>query len=190
MKKVILLISIIVVFFVGDIFINVIKDVSDDGYAYYGNVWQDTPEKALLKAAEQDSETILTLTPKTIFETTTIDDIVLMTFLSKNDTLVTVDFVSNENQQYSVHSWTEECDLDFPSEFLMTGVPNQFMLFPYKNYGTKVCGWCYSTAQFTVNGISPTRRTFKFKAQGKGRSIDFWIIGDFIATNDVSIDYL
>ena len=134
-----------------------VKALLNDGYAFWGDVWETSPEKALQKAAEQDLNTMQTLTPKIIFEKTTFDDIVLMTFLSQNETLVTVTFASNANDLYSVSGWTEEYDLAHPSEFLMDGNPDQWILFPYRRHDNTVFGWCYSTAQFTVNGISPTR---------------------------------
>ncbi len=161
---------------------------ADGGYAYYGDVWEDTPEKALQKASDRDLETLQILTPKIIFEKTTLDDIVLMMFLSKNDSLVIVTFVTNEKEQYSVYGWTEECDLDHPSEFLMDGNSDQFILFPYTKYNNTVVGWCYSTARFTVNGVSPERKTFVFDVQGTTYSIDFWTVESL--DDSISIEYL
>ncbi len=189
MKKVRIIVLVAAILFIAIIVFSVIKTLLNDGYAYYGDVWEPSPERALQKAAEQDSETMQALTPQIIFEKTTLDDIVLMTFLSKNDTLVTVTFISNENEKYSVSGWTEEYDLDQPSEFLIDGNPNQFILFPYQRHNNIVFGWCYSTAQFTVNGISPTRKTFSFDLQGKTYSIDFWTVNGNSSNDDIFIEY-
>ncbi len=187
-KKLLIVVSIISILLISLVVFAVIKTLLNDGYAFYGDVWEDTPEKALQKAAEQDSETMQTLTSQIIFEKTTLDDIVLMTFLSKNDTLVTVTFVTNEKEQYSVSGWTVEYDLAHPSEFLIDGNPNQFILFPYQKHGNIVLGWCYSTARFTVNGVYPERKTFSFDIQGTTYSIDFWNIE--ILDDSVSMEYL
>lgn len=167
-----------------------VKALLNDGYAFWGDVWETSPEKALQKAAEQDLNTMQTLTPKIIFEKTTFDDIVLMTFLSQDETLVTVTFASNANDLYSVSGWTEEYDLAHPSEFLMDGNPDQWILFPYRRHDNTVFGWCYSTAQFTVNGISPTRKTFNFDLQGMTYSIDFWTVSGQNSGDHISIEYL
>ncbi len=188
-KKVLLTISIILVIIVITVSIIVTKDLLNDGYAYYGDVWQDTPEKALIKSADMSSETMQTLTPELVLETRIVDDIVLMTFLSKSDTLVTASFVTNKNGQYCVEGWTEEIDLDNPTEFLMTGAPNQLILFPYYIHNTSIYGWCYSSAQFTINNVSPSRKSFTFEAQEKKRTIDFWIISDCSTIENVSINY-
>ena len=113
----------------------------------------------------------------------------ISSFLSQSDTLVTVTFVSNENDLYSVSGWTEESDLDHPSEFLMNGHPDQFILFPYQKHNNIVFGWCYTAAQFTVNGISPMRKTFSFDVKGKTYSIDFWTVNGHILDDDISIEY-
>lgn len=81
----------------------VAKDLLSGGRAYYGDAWQPTPEKALQQAADRDSESMQTLTPKIRFKEIAIDDIVVMTFLSKNDTLVTVTIVSNEKDQMMIY---------------------------------------------------------------------------------------
>ena len=189
-KKSLIVVSIISILLISIMVFTVIKDLLNKGYAYYGDGWQYSPEEALKIAADQDLETMQTLTPQIIFKTTTFDDIVLMTFLSKGDTLVSVTFVSNEKGQYHVRGWTEEYDLAHPSEFLIDGDPDQFILFPYKKHDNVVLGWCYSTARFTVNGISPERETFHFDAGGKAYSIDFWMIDEYVSNEDVSIQYL
>lgn len=189
MKKARIIISILAILFVVLAVCVVLKDLWNDGWAYYGDVWQSSPEKALQQAADRDSETMQTLTPKIRFKELAIDDIIVMTFLSQNDTLVTVTLVSNEKNQYSVYGWTEEYDLDHPSNFLIDGDADQFILFPYEKYHNIVLGWCYSTAQFTVNGISPERETFTFDLQGKTYSIDFWTVNGQFSDDGISIEY-
>lgn len=167
-----------------------IKTLLNNGYAYYGDVWASSPETALQKAADQDSQTMGTLTPKITFKQTVIDDILLMTFLSEADTLVTVTFVSNEDGQYSVSGWTEEYDLAHPTEFLLNGDPDQFILFPYQEHSNTILGWCYSSARFTVDGITPTRETFSFSVQGKTYSVDCWMIEERTSDGDIAIEYI
>ena len=188
-KKILIVVSITAILLIAIIVFSVINTLLNDGYAFCGDVWESSPERALQKAAEQDSETMQTLIPKIIFEKATLDDILVMTFLSENDTLVTVTFVSNENDLYSVYGWTEEADLDNPSEFVINGHQDQFILFPYQKHNNIVFGWCYTTAQFTVNGSSPIRKTFSFDVQGKTYSIDFWTVNGNILDDNISIDY-
>ena len=189
-KKILIVVSVIAIIIIATIAFDVIKSLSEEGYAYYGDVWEPSPERALQKAAEQDSRTMKTLTPKIHFKKNVVDDIVSMTFLSQCDTLVTVTFVSNEDSLYSVYGWTEEYNLDNPTEFLLNGEPTQFILFPYENYNNKVFGWCYSTAKFTVDGATPTRETFSFSVNGKAYSIDFWMIEGYTSNGDATIEYL
>ena len=189
-KKLLIVVSVVAILFIAIIVSSVIKSLLNDGYAYYGDVWASSPEIALQKSADQDSQTMKTLTPKTTFKKIVIDDILLMTFLSESDTLVTVTFVTNEDEQYSVSGWTEEYDLDHPTEFLLSGESDQFILFPYQEHGDTVLGWCYSFAKFTVNGITPTRETFSFSEHGKTYSVDFWMIEGHVIDGDVDIEYI
>ena len=189
-KKSLIVVSVVALIFIAIIAFFVIKRLLTDGFAYYGDVWASSPEIALQKAAEQDSQTVETLTPQITFNQTAIDNVLLMTFLSEANTLVTVTFVSNEDGQYSVSGWTEECDLDHPTEFLLNGDLDQFILFPYQEYGTTVLGWCYSSARFTVNGIAPTRETFSFSVQGETYSVDYWMIEEHVSNGAVDIEYV
>ena len=189
-KKILIVVSVIATAIIAIIAFNVIKSLSDNGYAYYGDVWEISPERALQKAADRDLQTQATLTPKIHFKKIIVDDIVSMTFLSESDTLVTVTFVSNEDGLYSVYGWTEEYDLDNPGAFLINGESNQFILFPYKEHNNTVWGWCYTTAKFTVDGVTPTRETFSFSANEKTYSIDFWMIEGHTSNGDPTIEYL
>ena len=189
-KKLLIVVSVVAILFITIIAFSVIKSLLNDGYAYYGDVWASSPEIALQKSADQDSQTMKTLTPKTTFKKIVIDDILLMTFLSESDTLVTVTFVTNEDEQYSVSGWTEEYDLNRPTAFLLSGESDQFILFPYQEHGDTVLGWCYSSARFTVNGIAPARETFSFSVHGKPYSIDFWMIEEHVTDGDVDIEYI
>lgn len=186
-KKLLIVVSVVAMLIIAFF---VIKALLNDGYAYYGDVWASSPEIALQKAADQDSQTMETLTPKITFKQTVIDDILLMTFLSEADTLVTVTFVSNEDGKYSIYGWTEEYDLDHPTEFLLNGDPNQFILFPYQEHSNTVLGWCYSSARFTIDGITPTRETFSFSVQGKTYNVDCWMIEERSSDGDVAIEYI
>lgn len=191
MKKIfIIVISLIPMLLMCFFVANVIQDLQRDGYSYSGDTWEPTLEKALEREADLDCETLQTLTPKIVFDTTYFEDVTLMTFLSKGETLVSVAFVSNEEGEYHVYGWTEEWDWDSPSEFLLNGEEEQLILIPYKQHDNVLLGWCYSNVQFTVNGIVPTRKTFEFEAQGKERSIDYWMISEFDPDDEVSIEYL
>ncbi len=162
----------------------------EDGYLYAGDGWQDTPEKALAQAADGTTETEQVLTIAYLLETRYIDDIAIMTFVSKGDTLVTATFVTNEKGQYHYHGSTEEVILSEPTEFVLNGESEQFILFPYQHYNTKVFGWSYSSASFTVNGRNPNRKTHTFTCQGKEWSLDFWWIDDVSSEVEMTIEYI
>ena len=66
----------------------------NNDYLYGGDVWQDTPEKALMQQANLTVDSKQTLTPETLLDTRYIDDIVIMTCVSKGDTLVNVTFIT------------------------------------------------------------------------------------------------
>lgn len=161
----------------------------EDGYLYIGG-WQDTPEKALATEADQTSETEHMLTVDHLIDTKYIDDIAIMTFVSKGDTLVTATFVTNKKGQYHYHGSTEETLLDDPTEFVLNGDSEQFILFPYDQYNSKVFGWSYSTASFTVNGKTPSKETHTFTCQGKEWSLDFWWLDNVLSDTEVSIEYI
>ena len=80
--------------------------------------------------------------------------------------------------------------LNDPTEFVLNGDSEQFILFPYKQYNSKVFGWSYSTASFTVNGITPNKETYVFSCQNKDRSLDFWWIDDVASDSEVLIEYI
>ena len=192
-KKILVIIVVCLIIIIG---IKVVSDLSDEGYAHYGDTWQDTLEKALMQRADLTTETLQVLTPKTMLHTIYIDDIVEMAFVSIDDTLVTVTFVTNEKGQYSVYGYTEEVWLDSPVMFLLNGDPEQLnidsdqsILFPYNQYNTTIWGWCYSGYSFTINGITPSKETYVFDCQGKSWSIDYWYIDNFPVETDVIIEY-
>ena len=197
-KKVLLiLITTVCVVCIGIFLVDAIMKLMNDGYAHYGDTWQDTPEKALKKHADYTVETLQTLTPQTVLCTKCIDDIVEMTFVSVGDTLVTVTFVTNDKGQYSVYGYTEELGLDDPGWFVLTGDPRQFdfnaeqfILVPYDSYNTTVWGWCYTECSFTVNGVNPFRETYVFDCQGKTWSLDYWWIVDVPSESEVTIEYI
>lgn len=170
-----------------------------DGFAHSGDTWQDTPEKAL----EYDAKTPIPgespgiLVPKTILNKVYIDDIVEMTFVSSDDTLVSVSFVTNDKGQYSVYGYSEEEWLDSPTMFLMNGDPKQldfnsdeFILFPASHHNTTVYGWCYSGYNFTVNGKEPKKETYVFDCQGKTWSLDYWQIENIPEDSEICIEYI
>ena len=194
-KKVLFFIIILCIIII--IGIKVVSDLSEDGYAHYGDVWQDTPEKALAKEADLTSQTLGTLTPKTMVHTVYIDDIVEMAFVSIDDTFVTVTLITNEKGQYSVHGYTEETCLDSPTMFLLNGDSeqfnfdsDQFIMFPYDHYHSTVWGWCYTGYSFTVNGTTPSKTTHVFDCQGKSWSIDYWQVDNISPETDVQIEYV
>ena len=94
-KKSLIVVLVVALIFIAIIAFFVIKSLLTDGYAYYGNVWASSPEIALQKAADQDSQTMETLTPQITFNQTVIDNVLLMSFLSEADTLETKVTVTN-----------------------------------------------------------------------------------------------
>ncbi len=162
----------------------------EDGYLYVGDGWQDTPEKALAQAADDTLETEQMLTVVHLLDTRYIDDIAIMTFVSKGDTFVTATFVTNEKGQYHYHGCTEEALLDDPTEFVLNGNTEQFILFPYQQHNSTVFGWSYATALFTVNGRIPNKETHTFTCQDKEWSLDFWWFDDVPSNTEISIEYI
>ena len=175
----------------------VVYDLFTKGYAHYGDSWQDTPEEALKQETPILDESPGLYTPKLILNTIYFDEIAEMTYISADDTLVSVSFVINEDGQFSVYGTSEETDLDEPVSFLMNGDPKQFdfdsdeyILFPYSSQGKTVYGWCYSGYSFTVNGKVPKKETFEFECQGKMRSIDYWYVEGIPEDATVDIVYI
>ena len=174
----------------------VVYDLFTNGYAHYGT-WYDTPEEALKHKTPLPDETPEMYTPKKTLKTVYFDEIADMTYISADDTLVSVSFVINEEGQFSVYGMSEEVDLDDPAYFLMNGDPKQldfdadeYILFPYSSHGETVYGWCYSGYTFTVNGKEPIKETFVFECQGKTRSIDYWYVEGIPEDADVDIEYI
>ena len=163
--------------------------VSINDYGFAGDVWQDTPEEALLYEADKDIESKETLSIKTLLSRTEIDDITIMTFVSQIDTLITVTFVTNEDGLYSVYGYTEEVSLISPSEFVVTGDPAQFVLFPYRTYHDTIYGWCYSTVIPSVNGTTPVLESYEFEFQGNKWTLSYWYISDIDDTNNVNVSF-
>ncbi|MBQ8163281.1 MAG: hypothetical protein IJZ93_02805 [Clostridia bacterium] len=185
MKKTILTVAIII-----SIFCFNSCSLLDGGCLYIGDGWQDTPELALVQAANGTAETEQMLTVKHLLETRYIDDIAIMTFVSKGDTLVTATFVTNDEGKYHYHGCTEEGLLSDPTEFVLNGDSEQFVLFPYQQYNSKVFGWCYSSASFTVNGKTPSKEAHSFACQGKEWTLDFWYLNDVPPNTEISIAYI
>ncbi len=163
--------------------------LSEDGYLYVGDVWRDTPEEALSDAADNPTNDRMTLTVKKLLDQREIGDITEMFFVSENDTLTNVAFVTNDDGKYCVQGYTEEGALESPSAFVLNGDKDQFILFPYSEEGDTVFGWCYSSVSPTVNGIEPSKKTYTFECQGKQWSLDFWWIDDFPKTDEVKIEF-
>lgn len=161
-----------------------------DGFLYVGDVWQNTPELALAIAADSPLPGIKErYTVVRVLETWQTDDTLYMVYISGGDTLVHVTLVTNRKGQYCVHNSTEEGPLDSPSEFVLNGDPEQYILFPYTCNGTMVCGWCYTEASFTVNGRVPSRRTHIVECQGQIWSLDFWWLEDVPEDDEITLSY-
>lgn len=175
----------------------VVYDLMTSGYAHYGT-WYDTPEEALKHEEPNFDETPGMFTPKLILKTVHFSEYADMTYISEDDTLVSVTFVINDEGEYSVYGYSEEVYLDSPSYFLMNGNPEQFdfdcaeeyILFPYSQEDNTVYGWCYSGYAFTVNGKTPTKESFEFECQGKAWSIDYWQVDGISEDSDVYIEYV
>lgn len=161
--------------------------LSKTGYWYVGDVWFQTPEEALLQEADNDAESKRILSIKKLIKQTNIDDITVMTFVSKNDTLVDVTLVKNKKGLYSVYGYTEEVYLSSPSEFIATGDTDQFILFPYSTYNNTVYGWCYSDIVPLVNDMIPLVETYEFECQGKKWTLNYWWISDIRDIDNVEV---
>ncbi len=176
----------------------VVYDLFTKGYAHYGDVWQDTPEEALKQQTPKFDESPGLFTPKQILKTVYFEELADMTYISADDTLVSVSFVINEDGKYSVFGYSEEAFLDSPSYFLMNGDPKQLDFDCAEEYILSACsqeddtvfGWCYSGYTFTVNGKTPTKETFVFDCQGKSWSIDYWQVEGISEDSDVEIEYI
>jgi hypothetical protein len=179
----------VVIFAVLIVIISSVVTLMTKGYLYVGDVWHETVEEALSYAADNPTNDKMTLTVKELLDKRVIGDIVEMTFVSENDTLTSVSFVINDDEKYCVYGYTEEGVLNSPSEFVLNGDKDQFILFPYSEHVSTVYGWCYSSVTPTVNGITPSTETFEFECQGKTWSLDFWWIDDFPSDTEVKIEY-
>lgn len=187
MKKPLFIIVFISIISIGVILM--FKSCFENGYLYVG-VWYSTPEEALKQESENTIDTDLSLTVKKLLIKQEIEDNIIMVFVSKNDTLVTTTFVTNEDGEYALHAWTEEENLDDPTEFVATGKKDQLLLIPYQHSGNTISGWCYSTVNPTINGKSPTTvETFEFEFQGEMRSLKFWLIDGISESENVVIDF-
>ena len=160
-----------------------------DGYLFVGDVWFDTVEEALNYAADNPTNDKRTLTVKELIDKRKIGDTVQIAFVSEDDSFVEVTCVTNEKGQYSVYGYTEEGPLESPSEFVLDGDKDQFILFPYFEHGSTVFGWCYSSVTPIVSGITPSFETFEFECQEKTWSLNFWWIDDFPTECEVEIKY-
>lgn len=163
--------------------------LSRHGALFVGDVWQDTPEKALEMEADHTLETKSALSVRTLLDKREIGDLAIMTFVSESDTLVTVTFATNDRGQYCVSGYSEEESLDDPTSFVLNGRNGPSILFPYAKSGSTVYGWCESSVLFTVNGIAPSTKTCRFECQGKTRSLNFWWISDFPSDSEPSVEY-
>ncbi|MBR6767983.1 MAG: hypothetical protein IKM34_00660 [Clostridia bacterium] len=152
---------------------------------YVGDVWQDTPEKALSHSGTEDP----TYSIKTMLKTIEIDDIVDMTFVNEADTLTSVSFVTNDKGQYCVSGSSEEVILSDPDMFVVNGDPEQFILFPYSTYHNTVYGWCYENVFPAVNGITPTMEAYTFECQAEIWTLKFWWIDGIDNADDAEVSF-
>lgn len=152
---------------------------------YVGDVWQDTPEKALSHSGTEDP----TYTIKTMLKTIEIDDIVDMTFVNEADTLTSVSFVTNDKGQYCVSGSSEEVILSDPDTFVVNGDPDQFILFPYGTHHDTLYGWCYENVVPSVNGVTPTVEAYTFECQGEIWTLKFWWIDGIDNADDAEVSF-
>ncbi len=185
-KKILVIIIVLIVIIISIGFVI----ASTNGYWHVGDVWWNTPAEALLHEADKDIASKETLSIKTLINTTEIDDITIMSFVSQNDTFTTVTFISNEDGLYSVYGYTEEVSLSSPSEFVVTGNMDQFVLFPYRTYNNTIYGWCYSNVIPLVNGMAPSLKAFEFECQESKWTLIYWCISDIDSTNDVEVSFI
>lgn len=167
----------------------VILSSSSCNYLYVGDGWQDTPEAALAVAADNPMEKDI-LTAKNIIDTLYIGDRAFMLFVSEGDTLVSATFVTNEDGKYHYNASSEEVLLNEPDTFLLNGDSEQFILFPYQQYGNKCFGWKLSSAQIKINGIEPEIKTYQIECQGKMWSVDYWCVDNISGETEILIEHI
>lgn len=192
MKKKILITIIVISVIAILLIIGAALYIAENGYLYIGMDWQSTPEAALAASADNgDLERLQILTIKKLLNTVPMPgkNVVDMTFVSMNDTLVTVSFVTDKRGLYHVFGYTEEELLDAPDSFVLNGDYDQFIMFPFSRCGTTVFGWCYSGLRFTVNGRTPVYQTYEFECQGKTWSLDYWQIENMPEDEELELIY-
>ena len=159
-------------------------------YLYFGDGWQNIPEQALAIAADRTLEDMRRLTVENLLDTFYIGDRAYMLFVSKGDTLVQAEFVTNKEGKYHHHGDAEEALLSEPDTLIFTGDPEQFILGDYNQHQTTVWGYKYSSVEIiNVNGITPKIKTYKFVCQGREWSIDRWYVEGIGENDEVNIDY-
>ena len=157
---------------------------------FVGDGWQATPEKALSVAADATIDTLNTLTPTTVLDTFYIDGMAFMLFVSKGESLVEAEFVTNGKGEYHYLDSIEEVSLDLPDTFVLNGNESQELFTGYFIHGNTAWGYKYSSADITVNGSAPSVKSYTFTAQGKEWRIDRWWIEGVTEESDIITEYV
>ena len=157
----------------------------EDGYLYFGDGWQDTPQLALKKEAESstiDEERVLTV--DYLLDTFYMDDMAFMLYVSANETLVSAYFVKNDEGQYHFHAYGEDYLLANPT----FSERESFAAASYSQNGTRTYGYKYSVTQIKVNGAEPKTKTYTFTYEGIEYSIDYWWIDGIDESEEIIIE--
>lgn len=154
----------------------IIKDLFSDGYAYYGDGWQKTPEEAITKGYE-DSE----LRPKNIIDVIYKDEQAIVVYIAENDSFVKATCVTNDDKEWHLQGSTEEADLSKPINFVLTGQETQQLPFAFFVNGSDIgiYGFKYTdTKPLLVNGHEVKTKTYTFNIADNAWSIDLWWYDD------------
>ena len=172
------------------VIIPVLITYASRGYLFVGDGWGDTQAQALSKAAHSKGNPKETLTMSILLESRDLENgNVLATYISKANTLVMIVYEKNEKGQFHVAEYIEETSLETPTVFVLNGNPDQHPTTPYQQYGSLLIGWSTTGTKFTINGKSPTRKTYIFENQGQSQSLDCWWINNF-AGGEVQLEYV
>ena len=165
-----------------------------DGYLYIGEGWQDSPEKALEYASnDQPDITVDTYTIAELLDIYYFDGYAEMLYISKAGTLVNASVVTNEEGEWHFHGLSEEESLDDPHYIVVNGDQNQLMFSPYScdEKSKTVYGWKYSSVSVYINGELAQTKTYQFTLDAKEWSVDYWWVDHVLldANAEISMSY-
>lgn len=166
-----------------------------NGTAFYGEGWQKTPIEALEKEAKNGNPNEADVkTAVCILDTVYSDNNAFMLYVSKANSLVLGTFVQNKSgTMWHLSGWSEEADLNAPYVFVLDGIQNQEIMFPYHINSEKgiVFGWKLTDVpNVQINGISANIKTMQFELGDNQWSVDYWWVEQIDISVPPSLSYL